>query len=36
MNRTVEQCIRMAPEQYQWSYKRFRQRPDGSRNPYDL
>ncbi|PCH61511.1 MAG: hypothetical protein COC05_00865 [Gammaproteobacteria bacterium] len=34
MNRNIEQIIRKIPEQYQWSYKRFRQRPDGSRNPY--
>lgn len=27
MNRTIEQLIRMAPEQYQWEYKRFNKRP---------
>ncbi len=35
MNRTIEHCIRKIPQQYQWSYKRFRQRPDGSSNPYN-
>ncbi len=27
MNRSVEMCIRRCPEQYQWSYKRFKTRP---------
>ncbi|MBL1293146.1 MAG: lysophospholipid acyltransferase family protein [Thiotrichales bacterium] len=35
MNQSIEQCVRRAPEQYQWSYKRFRQRPDGSASPYN-
>ena len=29
LNRGVEQCIAIAPDQYQWAYKRFRSRPDG-------
>lgn len=29
LNRGVEACLRIAPAQYQWSYKRFRQRPEG-------
>lgn len=29
LNRSVEACVRLAPEQYQWEYKRFRKRPDG-------
>jgi len=29
LNQGVEQCVRMAPEQYQWAYKRFRTRPEG-------
>lgn len=29
LNRSVEVCIADAPEQYQWVYKRFRQRPEG-------
>jgi len=28
-NQTVEDCIRECPEQYQWSYRRFRTRPEG-------
>lgn len=31
LNRTVESCVRLAIEQYQWEYKRFKRRPDGSR-----
>jgi len=27
LNRGVEACLRYCPEQYQWEYKRFRQRP---------
>jgi len=30
----IEDCIRKAPEQYQWSYKRFRTRPTGEKNLY--
>jgi KDO2-lipid IV(A) lauroyltransferase len=30
LNRTVEQCVELAPSQYQWEYKRFRRRPDNS------
>lgn len=30
LNQGIENCIRQAPEQYQWSYKRFRKRPDNS------
>lgn len=29
MNQEVEKCIRLAPEQYVWEYKRFRYRPEG-------
>ena len=29
VNRGVETCIRIAPEQYLWSYKRFSIRPEG-------
>ena len=35
MNRTIEQLIRMAPEQYQWEYKRFNKRPKGEPRPYN-
>ena len=30
INTAVEDCIREAPEQYQWEYKRFKKQPDGS------
>jgi KDO2-lipid IV(A) lauroyltransferase len=34
LNRSVEQCVRLAPEQYQWEYKRFRKRPEGEPSFY--
>lgn len=34
LNRAIETCVRMCPEQYQWTYKRFRRRPDENENPY--
>lgn len=34
MNRTIEKLILMAPEQYQWEYKRFNKRPNGEPRPY--
>lgn len=34
VNRTVEKCIEIAPEQYLWSYKRFRLLGDGSKRNY--
>ena len=33
-NRLFEQQINKCPEQYQWSYKRFKSTVDGSPNPY--
>jgi KDO2-lipid IV(A) lauroyltransferase len=27
LNRSVEQCVRRVPSQYQWEYKRFRRLP---------
>jgi KDO2-lipid IV(A) lauroyltransferase len=33
-NRTVEDCVRECPEQYQWSYRRFRTRPEGEPSLY--
>jgi KDO2-lipid IV(A) lauroyltransferase len=30
LNKGVEQIVALAPEQYQWEYKRFRKQPDGS------
>jgi KDO2-lipid IV(A) lauroyltransferase len=34
MNKSIEDLIALAPEQYQWEYKRFRRQPDGAPNPY--
>lgn len=34
LNYSVESCVREAPEQYQWEYKRMRHRPPGEVNPY--
>lgn len=34
LNQGIEACIRLCPEQYQWSYKRFKHPPDGVQNPY--
>lgn len=34
LNREVERLARRLPEQYLWSYKRFRHRPPGAPNPY--
>ncbi len=35
INAGVEQCIKQCPTQYQWSYKRFRTRPEGENSLYD-
>ena len=34
INQSVEDCVRECPEQYQWSYRRFKTRPDGARSFY--
>jgi len=34
LNYGVERCIQLCPEQYQWSYKRFKSRPEGELTPY--
>ncbi len=34
LNRGVEDCIRLCPEQYLWSYKRFKTTPPGVVTPY--
>ncbi|OPX55706.1 KDO2-lipid IV(A) lauroyltransferase [Oceanospirillum multiglobuliferum] len=34
MNRMVEQLVAIAPEQYQWEYKRFKSRPNEGKDPY--
>lgn len=35
MNQEIEKLIALAPEQYMWTMRRFRTRPDGEPNPYD-
>ena len=34
VNRSVEACVAIAPEQYLWSYRRFRELPEGGRRAY--
>jgi KDO2-lipid IV(A) lauroyltransferase len=34
VNAGIEDCVRRLPQQYQWSYKRFRTRPAGTGNFY--
>jgi len=34
INQAAEDCIRECPEQYQWSYRRFKTRPDGELSFY--
>ncbi|MCY4051905.1 MAG: lysophospholipid acyltransferase family protein [Gammaproteobacteria bacterium] len=34
INQAAEELIRLAPEQYMWTFKLFRTRPDGGTNPY--
>jgi KDO2-lipid IV(A) lauroyltransferase len=34
LNKGVEACVRRCPQQYQWTYKRFRAKPDGSSRSY--
>lgn len=34
LNESIEECIRECPDQYQWSYKRFRAQPDKNINFY--
>lgn len=34
MNAAIERLVRRCPEQYQWSYKRFKTRPAGQSSPY--
>lgn len=34
LNASVEACVREAPEQYQWEYKRFKRQPPGHARPY--
>ncbi|MGJ8688706.1 MAG: lysophospholipid acyltransferase family protein [Gammaproteobacteria bacterium] len=32
LNATVEDCVRLAPEQYQWEYRRFKRQADRTKN----
>ncbi len=34
VNEAVERCVSLAPAQYLWSYRRFRELPAGGRRPY--
>src|SRR5690554_486349 len=34
LNKSVENSVRLSPEQYQWEYKRLRHRPPGNPHPY--
>lgn len=34
LNKSIEACIHECPNQYQWSYKRFRRQPEGLSSPY--
>lgn len=34
LNRCVQRCVEIAPEQYMWNYKRFRTAPEGIGNRY--
>lgn len=34
LNRSIERLVMEAPEQFLWSYKRFRRAPEGKRSPY--
>lgn len=34
LNQAIEACVQQAPEQYQWTYKRFKRQPDNGKNPY--
>lgn len=34
LNQGIEQCIQACPVQYQWSYKRFKRRPEGEQPVY--
>lgn len=34
LNKTIEACVKDTPAQYQWEYKRFKERPRGERKLY--
>lgn len=35
LNQGVADCVRLAPAQYQWTYKRFKHQPEGEKSLYD-
>ncbi len=35
VSRLIEETVRQSPDQYLWSYRRFKTRPDGAPSPYD-
>ena len=35
LNKAVEECARAFPDQYQWAYRRFKNRPEGENKLYD-
>jgi len=35
LNKGIEQCVKTCPAQYQWSYKRFKRRPEGEASVYE-
>lgn len=35
MNSAIATCIEQCPSQYQWTYKRFKRRPEGEISPYN-
>jgi len=34
MNEDIAACVSLVPQQYQWTYKRFKKQPDGKNSPY--
>ncbi|GAB2189699.1 lauroyl acyltransferase [Sessilibacter sp. MAH1] len=36
LNKSVELCVNVVPEQYQWEYKRYRRQPEGLPRPYQF
>lgn len=36
LNRSIERVVALAPEQYQWTYKRFKRQQEGTPNPYNV
>lgn len=36
MNSAIAQCVSQCPAQYQWTYKRFKRRPNEEKNPYKM